>query len=202
MSRKPVLRTLRLPPPNFNALKIPWTRLPARTWFRVHPSRFEAAHFSLSWSHRFSHEDCPFAFLYLAGDIETCLFERFGDIAYDKHKAIAKSLWQSHSVSQIRVPELHICDLTSAKTLSALMVDLSALMHNELTTPRVWGLAIQTHPQGFEAIKFKSRFNARACLALFRRNGIERGLRETELDVLSDNDAAVDWLDKYKVSLF
>jgi len=202
MSNDPPARNLRLPPAGFNGVKIPRTRQPARNWFRVHLSQSPAIRFSLSTSHRFSHKECPYPFLYLAVDIDTCLFERFGDKAYDQQKAIAQSLWQAHSVSAIRVPAAYVCDLTRATTLSALMVDLSALMHNDVATPQQWGLAIQRHPANYQAIKFKSRFNGKACLALFQRDGMETRLQETPLGALSNNDEAVDWLDKHKVSLY
>lgn len=140
--------------------------------------------------------------LYLAADIDTCLFERFGDYAYDRQKAIAQSLWDAHSVSEIAVPEFVCCDLTNAKTLSSLMADLSALMHHDLSVPQTWGCALQRHPANLQAIKFKSRFNGKACLALFQRDGLEKALREKSLSSLSDNDAAVNWLDKHKVSLY
>jgi len=202
MSNDPPARNLRLPPAGFNGVKIPRTRQPARNWFRVHLSQSPAICFSLNTSHRFSHKECPYPFLYLAADIDTCLFERFGDKAYDQQKAIAQSLWQAHSVSAIRVPAAYVCDLTRATTLSALMVDLSALMHNDVATPQQWGLAIQRHPANYQAIKFKSRFNGKACLALFQRDGMETRLQETPLGALSNDDQAVDWLDKHKVSLY
>ena len=202
MSNDPPARNLRLPPAGFNGIKIPRTRQPVRNWFRVHLSQSPAIYFWLNTSHRFSHKECPYPFLYLAADIDTCLFERFGDKAYDQQKAIAQSLLQAHSVSAIRVPAAYVCDLTRATTLSALMVDLSALMHNDLATPQQWGLAIQRHPANYQAIKFKSRFNGKACLALFQRDGMETRLQETPLGTLSNDDEAVDWLDKHKVSLY
>jgi hypothetical protein len=202
MSNNPADRTLRLPPANLSGIKIPRTRQPARNWFRVHQSRYSAAYFSLDTNHRYSHKDCQYPLLYLGVDIDTCLFERFGDKAYDNQKAIPQSLWDAHCVSTVQVPEIHVCDLTNAKTLSALMVDLSALMHTEVTTPQEWGLVIQQHPANFQAIKFKSRFNDKVCLALFRHDSIEKHLQETLLDTLPNNDTAVDWLDKHKVSLY
>jgi hypothetical protein len=202
MSSNPAARTLRLPPPNFSGLKIPRTRQPARNWFRVHRSGFAATYFSLSVSHRFSHKESPYSLLYLGVDTDTCLFERFGDTAYDGNRAIPQTLWEAHSVSIVQVPEIHVCDLTNAKTLSAMMADLSALMHNALSAPQDWGSAIQKHPANFQAIKFRSRFNGKACLALFQRDGFEKRLQEKVLNTLTNNDAAVDWLDKYKVSLF
>lgn len=202
MSHDPVARPLRLPPVSFSGIKIPKTRQPARNWFRVHQSCHSAVYFSLAANHRFSHKDCPYSLLYLGVDIDTCLFERFGDLAYDHQKAIPQSLWSIHSTSLVRVPELHVCDLSSARTLSAAMVDLGALMRNEVATPQEWGLAIQNHPVSFQAIKFKSRFNGKACLALFQRDDVEKRLKETLLDSLPDNDTAADWLDKHKVGLY
>jgi hypothetical protein len=140
--------------------------------------------------------------LYLAADIETCLFERFGDTAYDGHRALARMLWEAHSVSQVRVPEIQVCDLTKVRTLSAMMADLSALMHHELSTPQEWGLAIQGHPAHFQAIKFRSRFNGNTCLAVFQRDGLESKLSEKSLDTLMNNSSAVQWLDTHRVSLY
>src|SRR5436190_495130 len=152
-------RPLRRPPRDFDQFKLPRTRQPARKWFRVHQSNFPAIFWSVNTAHRFSHARCSYPLLYLAMDIDTCLFERFGDKTYEDEKAVAQSIWNLHSVSEIQVPELHVCDLTKAKTLSAARVDLTALMHHELAIPQEWGLAIQRHPASFQGIKFKSRFN-------------------------------------------
>ena len=82
------------------------------------------------------------------------------------------------------------------------MVDLSALMHPEVATPQQWGLAIQRHPANFQGIKFKSRFNDKACLAVFQRDGMEKQVKATMIDTLPNDDRAVDWLDKHKVCLY
>jgi hypothetical protein len=202
MSNNPSVRPLRLPPADFDRIKVPRTRQPARNWYRVHQSRYPAVFFSLNNQHRFSHDACSYPFLYLAADIETCLFERFGDKTYNEQKTIAQSLWEAHSVSTVQVPEIRLCDLTNAKTLSAMMVDLSALMHTDVSTPQTWGRAIQAHPANFQAIKFKSRFNGKACLALFGRAGMEEQLKGTLLGTLSKNETAVNWLAKHRVSLY
>ena len=152
--------------------------------------------------HRFSHEDCPYPCLYLAVDLDTGLFERFGDEAYDRQNTVPQSLWAAHCVTSIQVPALQVCDLTNARTLSALRADLSALMHHDLAAPQEWGLAIQRHPANFQGVKFKSRFNGRACLALFRRDAVEERLRQGKPAGLSSNEAAVGWLDKHRVSLY
>jgi len=202
MSDKAAVRTVRFPPAKFDSLNIPRTSLPGRRWFRVHPSRYAAVHFSLSPTHRFSHDDCPHPFFYLAGDIATGLFERFGDVAYDKKRVVPQSLWEAHGISWVEVPTLQICDLANPKTLSVIMADLSALMHQDLACPQAWGLAIQKHPANFQGIRFKSRFNGKPCLAIFARDALKAQLREGLLGSLSKVDAAVDWLDKYRVSLY
>ena len=183
-------------------MKIPRSRQPVRNWFRVHQPRHSAAYFSLNTHHRFSHKDCQFPLLYLGADVDTCLFERFGDIAYDNQKAIPQFLWNAYCVSSVQVPEIHICDLTNARTLSALLVDLAALMRAEGATPQEWGLALQRHPANFQGIKFKSRFNGKACMAVFQRDGLEKRLREQRLSHLANDDAAMDWLNKHQVSLY
>jgi hypothetical protein len=75
-------------------------------------------------------------------------------------------------------------------------------MNEKLEIPQAWGLAIQKHPLQFQGLKYKSRFNDCSCLALFNRNGIERSLTDTVLETLSGLKEAVDWLDKYRVSLY
>lgn len=202
MSNDPSDRPLRLPPVNISEIKIPRTRQPGRNWFRVHQSRHSAAHFSLQTHHRYSHRGCPYPLLYLGVDIHTCLFERFGDKAYDNQNAISQSLWNAHFVSTVQVPEIQVCDLTNARTLATLRVDLSALLHTAIAAPQEWGLAIQRHPANFQGVKYRSRFNGSVCMALFQRDGIETRLRAKQLGHLADDDAAVDWLDKHQISLY
>lgn len=202
MSNKGAVRALRLPPADFNALKIPGTRQPARHWFRVQQSVHAGLQFGLKPFHRFSHQACPWPILYLAASIDTCLFERFGDEVYDRQKAIPHSLWDAYCVCTVKVPELQVCDLARTKTLTSMRADLSALMHNDLAAPQEWGLVLQKHPANFQAIKYRSRFNGKACLALFPRADIQRHLHEDRREPLSKNDPAVAWLDKHEVSLY
>ena len=202
MSSSPAVRTLRLPAPGFDKLKIPRTRQPGRNWFRVHQTVHSSRYFSLNPAHRFSHQDCPYPVLYLGVNIDTCLFERFGDETYDSAKALPQSLWDAHSVSLLQVPEICLCDLTKPETLSALRVDLTALMNEKLDVPQEWGVAIQKHPSNFQGIKYKSRFNDRACLAVFQRDGLEKSMPDSALGALSAVDEAADWLDKHRVRLY
>ena|SRR5882672_4421556 len=201
-SDDPAVRPVRLPPPDLAGRKIPSTSQSRRSWFRVHQTKFPAKFFSLNSNHRFSHPNCPYPFLYLAMDTATCLFERFGDGMYDRKLAIPRSVWEAHSVSSFEVPHFHVCDLTNARTLSALMVDLSALMNNQLKTPQEWGLAVQNHPANFQGIKFQSRFNHKSCLALFGRDDVEDRIKATLIGSLSSNDSAGDWLHDHRVSLY
>jgi hypothetical protein len=70
-----------------------------------------------------------------------------------------------------------------------------------LTIPQAWGLAVQRHPAGFEAIKHSSRFLDQPCLTLFDRGGLQAKLRAKALGALSTVDAAVDWLDERRAPL-
>jgi len=176
MSSSPAVRTLRLPAPGFDKLKIPRTRQPGRNWFRVHQTVHSSRYFSLNPAHRFSHKDGA--------------------------KALPQSLWDAHSVSLLQVPEICLCDLTKPETLSALRVDLTALMNEKLDVPQEWGVAIQKHPSNFQGIKYKSRFNDRACLAVFQRDGLEKSMPDSALGALSAVDEAADWLNKHRVRLY
>jgi hypothetical protein len=198
----PALRPVRLPAAGFNDIEIPVSSLRTRVWYRVHQSAYPATFFSLNGNHRFSHPECPWPFLYLGGDTATCLFERFGDTLYDQKLAIPSSIWRAHCMSSIRLPALRVCDLTDARTLSALNVDLSALTNNDLQVPQAWGLAIQQHSAVFGAIQFKSRFNDWFCLAVFNRGDLEKQITETRLESLLDHVPAIDWLHEHKVSLY
>lgn len=202
MSSSPAVRTLRLPPPDFDKLKIPRTQQPVRNWFRVHQTIHSPRYFNLNPAHRFSHKDCPYPTLYLGVNIDTCLFERFGDEAYDGAKTLSQSLWNAHSVSLLQVPPICLCDLTKPETLSALRVDLMALMNEKLEVPQQWGLALQKHPSNFQGIKYKSRFNDRACLAVFQRDSLENSMPDSALGALPALDDAADWLDQHRVWLY
>jgi hypothetical protein len=135
-------------------------------------------------------------------DPETSLWERFGDSVFDNGYTLPQTLWDDAMISTIDVPSLHLCDLSGTKTRSAITVDLTALMNEDLTVPQQWGLEIQKHPALAPAIKFKSRFTGTACLAVFDRGGIRAQLKETPLSPLSQFNPALDWLTKNDVTLF
>jgi hypothetical protein len=134
-------------------------------------------------------------------DVETCLWEVFGDAVFDNERALPKTQWDYLVVSTIYLPHLRLCDLSKTTTRSALAVDLASLMKDDLAVPQEWGLAIQMHPSQVQAVKFKSRFTGSACLAIFDRGGIRHRLRETSLGWLNQFDPALTWLAKNKVTL-
>lgn len=195
------VRTLRLPPANLAALGLPRSRQIARAWFRVHPRTRDAAFFSLKPTHRYSHPDCPYPLLYVAIDVETCLWEIFGDAVFDHGRALPRTQWDDLMISLVHVPQLDLCDLSRTSTRSTLAVDLTALMNDDLTIPQRWGLAIQTHPSQVPAIKFKSRFTDHACLALFDRGGMRNRLRATPVAPLELCGPALNWLTRHDVAL-
>ena len=62
-------------------------------------------------------------------------------------------------------------------------------------------MAIQRHPDGFQAIKYVSRFIRRPGLALFDRDKLKAHLKATRVGNLAQLDVTTDWLARYKVSL-
>lgn len=139
--------------------------------------------------------------LYLGMDARTCLWERFGDLMYDGRHVLPRQLWAKTVLTEISVPGLRTCDLTKERTRSAMTVDMTALTSHELSVPQAWGLAIQRHPAGFQAIKYASRFNDRACLALFGTGNLPEQLKEKRVGPLTEIDEAEDWLEEHKVCL-
>ena len=194
-------RPVRLPPPDLPTQQLPTTRQFAREWFRVHPKACKAISFSLSPTHRYSHPNCPFKILYVAIDPETCLFERFGDNVYGNALHLPQTVWDDTAISTVDVPPFHVCNLSTTRTRTALTVDLSALMSADLTVPQQWGLEIQNHPAQVLAIKYRSRFTNKACLAIFDRPGIGAQLKESVLGPVNLCHETLDWLTKHHIIL-
>lgn len=201
MSSSAPARPLRLPPPDLEQRTLPHSRLGARAWHRVHPASQKAISFSLNSAHRFSHPNCHCRFLYVGTDLETCLWERFGDTVFGQDHRVSKTLWMSIVVSAVKVPPLSVCDFGRTAVRNSLNVDIAALMSYDLSVPQSWGLAIQQHPANFEGIKFNSRFTNRPCLALFDRNDLQNLLTEKANGRLADSDEALDWMEKYEIQL-
>jgi hypothetical protein len=201
MSSSPPTRPVRLPPSDLAARELPRTRQLARAWFRVHAKAYDALYFSLNPTHRYSHPNCPYPMLYVTIDPDTCLWERFGDQIYDQSRKLPQSLWDGTAISTIDVPQLYLCDFSKTITRSTLTVDLTALMNEDLSVPQQWGLAIQNHPAQVPAIKFKSRFTDKACLAIFDRPDVSVQLKGTGLGPVNRYDAALDWLTTHQVAL-
>jgi len=192
---KPARPQLR-PGADFDQRLIPLTRQPQRIWFRVHKMGSRAVWFGKLPHHRFSHPNSPFPLLYVGATIQTCLWEYFGDDVFHGKRAISSGKWQGCCLSQIVVPELKVCAVGQERTRDAMSVDKASLLAADLSLPQAWGLAIQRHPAGFEAIKYSSRFVDQPCLAWFDRGGLQAKLRAKPLGVLTTLDAAVDWLER------
>ena len=139
--------------------------------------------------------------LYVGIDPKTCLWERFGDSIFDDAYTLAKSIWDDSVISYVDVPVLHLCDLSRVLTRSLVTVDLSALMHDDISVPQEWGWRIQQHPSQVPAIKFRSRFTNAACLALFERKSLKSQLKERLIGPLNRFDPALDWLTQSEVTL-
>lgn len=194
-------RTLLRPGTDFDTKTIPVTRQPTRTWFRVHRAGVPALDFGIQDYHRFSHAGCPYPLLYVGPNVQTCLWEVFGDDVFQNDCTIAISKWTGRCVSQITVPELKVCALSSERTREAMAVDKASLLDDDLSIPQEWRLALQKHPAGFEAIKYTSRFVDQPCLALFDRGRLKSKLKVKWLGELENLEAAVDWLHERKAAL-
>ena len=194
-------RPVWLPPADLDQRSIPRHRQPARTWFRVHAENDPALSFRLAAHHRFSHSDSPHKLLYVGSDPATCLWERFGDDAFRGCRALSRRLWAETVLSQIHVPEIHVCDLASAALRTVLTVDRASLMTHDFTVTQAWGLAIQRHPARFQGIRSSSRFIDRPCLALFDADDFAARLKATVLGGLADSQAATEWLERYKIAM-
>lgn len=197
----PNLRPLRLPPAEFPTLDVPVTPYPARTLWRLHGQGQSALYFSLNRQHRFSHADCPAKLLYLGEELTTCIWERFGDDVLNVSARVSMGLWSTRTLSHVQVPELRLCDLTDELTRSRAKVDVSALIHPDLSVPKTWGLAIQRHPANYDGLRYRSRFDNQPCIALFARALLIPLLRESPVTDLVDAPEADAFVTQHQLSL-
>jgi hypothetical protein len=194
-------RTPLRPGRDFGQRQIPVTRQPSRSWFRVHRSRVPALDFRTQPFHRFSHPDSPYPLLYVGPNLATCLWEVFGDDVFQGDRTIAGTKWAGRCLSQITLPELKVCAVSLEATREAMGVDKGSLLATDLGVPQDWGLAVQQHPAGFQAIKYTSRFVDRPCLAIFDRGDLRDKLTAKRMGDLEDLDDAANWLHERKAAL-
>lgn len=193
-------RPIRLPAADFDLKPLPVSDLDTLVALRIHSVRFPAISFRLNPNHRFSHAAAPGGLLYLGENLETCLWECFGDEILD-HSAIAKVDWGKRLSKISATNRPRICDLTILSVRRTLGMDLSAMKHTELDVPQAWGLAIQNHPDAVDGLRYFSRFTGNPCIALFERPGLASQLRETPVSSLAELDTADDFLDANRIAL-
>jgi hypothetical protein len=197
-----VSRPIRLPAADFSLRPLPVTSLVGLNTFRVHSAKYPASLFRLNPSHHFSHADAPGGLLYLGEEVETCFWECFGDGILDPGSTLARVDLESRRLSRIfSQSTFKLCDLTDLSTRRKLGIDLSALKHTELDIPHAWGLAIQSHPDAPDGLRYFSRFTGRPCLALFERPGTAAKLEEIPLALLPDLDETGDFLATHAIAL-
>lgn len=114
---------------------------------------------------------------------------------------ISAGKWNGCSLSRISIPQVRACAVSLESTRNVMGVDKASLLAADLNVPQAWGLAVQQHPAGFEALKYSSRFIDQPCLALFDRGGMAARLQESLLGELEALDEAVDWLEEHEVAL-
>jgi len=196
----PHSRPIRLPAADFELKPLPVSAPVMLEAFRIHSVRFPAISFRLNSEHRFSHPDAPGGLLYLGEDLETCLWECFGDEILN-HSTIAKVDWCKQLSKIASTTRLNLCDLTILSVRRALGLDLSAMKHTEFDVPQAWGLAIQNHPDAVDGLRYLSRFTGNPCIVLFARPGLAAKLRETPVSLLAALDTADDFLDANRIAL-
>ncbi len=191
----PAKRKIRLPTADFPTRNLPAQSIPTLDLFRVHSDSRPAVAPYLNALHRFSHPHAPEGLLYLGEDLNTCLWECFGDEILEPATMVFASRWFHNRLSRVQsTAPLSICDLTRLETRRLIGVDLGALNHTELDVPQAWGLAIQTHPSAVDGIRYPSRFTGDPCLVLFDRGGLQSKLTSHAGELLPKIPEATDFL--------
>jgi len=80
-------------------------------------------------------------------------------------------------------------------------VDVSALIHPDLSVPKTWGLAIQRHRANYDGLRYRSRFDNQPCIALFARALLIPLLRESPVTDLVDAPEADAFVTQHQLSL-
>jgi len=195
-------RPVRLPAKDFHTKPLPIIVVNDFKALRLHRANRPAIQFRRVPSHRFSHPDSPISLLYLADDLETCLWETFGDAILNPGSVISRSVWMSRQVSEIQTKaKLRLCDLTDLKTRTSLKVDLSALKHTDLTIPQAWGLAIVNHPEKVDGFHYTSRFTGKRCTVLLDRKRISSALKTKPISPLTDLEESGKFLESNEIAL-
>lgn len=170
-------------------------------WIRVHSIQYSAVHFGTKANNRFTPDNSPFGVLYAGENLQTALFELFGDEMFQDDHRIRTWKWMSYQVSSLQLPQVFVCDLCDPHTVVALGVDIASLMAADLKVPQAWALAIMNHSANVDGIQYQSRFPAGNCLALFDRQNIKSTIQTTSLGPLSSLQEANDFLDEFEIAL-
>jgi len=192
-------RAVYKPAPDFTRRKIPVSILNGGVLLRLHVTDRPALFFGRRAGNRFTPENSPRGVMYLGEDLDTCIFEVFGDEMLEKRCLIRAFRWMNYSVSKIGFEGLRVCDFADAVTATAAGVDLASLMAQDLEAPQAWSRAVMNHPSGFQAIRYASRFTGRHALALFDLPC--RSLSATMIGPLHAISEAGKFLDRYEVTI-
>jgi len=191
-------RRLYLPDRNFSSRLLDQKSVLKGPWFRVHPSGKSYVYFSKNAANRYTPDNSPFGVLYGAVDIETALFEVFGDEMFENDHRIRAFRWKGYSISRVLVPQVRVCALADNGTRASLKVDLGTLMGQDFTVTRAWALAIMDHPAQVHGLIYTSRFTQRHCLALFDRGSMSSQVSEDLIGQLHAVKEANQFLDDHR----
>jgi RES domain len=191
-------RPIHLPPGNVAGGRLVGSTL-STDWIRVHSIHYPPIHYGKNADNRFTPKNSPFGVLYVGENLQTALFELFGDEMITDDRRVRTYRWMSYQASSLQLPPVSVCDLCDLRTRAALGVDIASLMTADLQVPQAWALAIMNHSANVDGIQYQSRFTEDNCLALFDRRNIT--ILTTPLSSLSDLPEANDFLDKFEISL-
>jgi hypothetical protein len=198
----PASRPIRLPAEDFARKPLPASIISDFKALRLHGATRPATQFRKVPSHRFTHPDSAKGLLYLGDDLETGLWESFGDAILNPGCVIARSLWMTRQVSKIHTTtKLRLCDLTDLKTRTSLKVDLSALNHTDLNIPQAWGLAIMNHLDAVDGFYYASRFTGMRCAVLFGDKRLSLALKSEPSGALIDFEESARFLEENEIAL-
>ena len=193
------MRPTYLPSPELERVRLSTRRSAVSQWYRVHPKDKDAIYYGRSPNNRFSPLDV--GVLYAGADVETVLFEVFGDEMFGDEHRIRSYRWFHYGLSRLTVRSARLCNLGSQKVRAQLNVDLGSLLGPDVTVARKWAAAIHSHPSKPDGIIYRSRMTAKSCLALFERVGAERSVEAELIGSLSELEEASEFLDKFDCKL-
>ena len=69
---------------------------------------------------------------------------------FDGSHTVPRNQWAGSVLTEVRVPELSVCDFADARVRAAITVDTSALTSNDFSLTHAWGWRFKDIPTAFK----------------------------------------------------